>query len=108
MLKASQALLGEIQLDKLLSTLRQVAIENAGAEKGVLILEQEGNLLIEAAGKSGASEIVVLPSIPLEKYDDLPKSMINYVFITKKTLTYNNLAKESQNFNDSYIIQHQP
>ncbi|MEO8890663.1 MAG: ATP-binding protein, partial [Coleofasciculaceae cyanobacterium] len=107
-IKASQALSGEIQLDKLLSTLMQVAIENAGAEKGILILEQGGNLLIEAVGKSDISEIVVLPSIPLEKYDDLPKSVINYVFRTKETLIYNNLAKESQNFNDPYIIQHQP
>jgi predicted ATPase/signal transduction histidine kinase len=107
-IKASQALSGEIQLDKLLSTLMQVAIENAGAEKGILILEQGGNLLIEAVGKSDVSEIVVLPSIPLEKYDDLPKSVINYVFRTKETLIYNNLAKESQNFNDPYIIQHQP
>src|SRR5262249_7514079 len=39
-LKASQAISGEIQLDKLLTTLIKLVIENAGAQKGFLILEE--------------------------------------------------------------------
>jgi hypothetical protein len=47
-MKASQALSGEIHLDKLLSTLMQVVIENAGAEKGTLILQKAEALAIAA------------------------------------------------------------
>ncbi|MFB8789244.1 MAG: AAA family ATPase [Potamolinea sp.] len=107
-IKASQALSGEINLDKLLSTVMQVAIENAGASKGVLILERGGNLLIEAVGKSDTSKITVLQSVPIETSDDVPKSLINYVARTQEPLIYNNLPKESQTLNDTYIIQHQP
>ncbi|HEY9300886.1 MAG TPA: PAS sensor protein, partial [Phormidium sp.] len=49
-MKASQAISGEILLDKLLSNLMNILIENAGAQKGYLILENQGKLLIEAEG----------------------------------------------------------
>ncbi len=107
-IKASQALSGEINLDKLLSTVMQMAIENAGASKGVLVLERGGNLLIEAVGKSDASEITVLQSVPIETSEDVPRSLINYVSRTQEPLIYNNLPKESQTLNDPYIIQHHP
>jgi PAS domain S-box-containing protein len=107
-IKASQALSGEINLDKLLSTVMQVAIENAGASKGALVLERRGNLIVEAVGMSGASEIKLLQSVSLENSEDVPKSLINYVARTQEPLIYNNLPKENPNFNDSYLIQHQP
>ena len=43
-LKASQAISGEIVLNKLLANLMRVVIENAGAEKGYLILDKQGQL----------------------------------------------------------------
>jgi hypothetical protein len=55
-IKASQSLSGKVQLDQLLSTLMQVAIENAGAEKGCLILSEAGNLVIEATGVSDTAQ----------------------------------------------------
>jgi len=45
-LKVSQAISEEIQLESLLSTLMQVAIENAGADKGVLILSESGDWVV--------------------------------------------------------------
>ncbi|HEY9596601.1 MAG TPA: serine/threonine-protein kinase PknK, partial [Cyanophyceae cyanobacterium] len=47
-LKASQTISGEIILDKLLENLMNIMIENAGAQTGVLILDKDGKLLIEA------------------------------------------------------------
>ncbi len=41
-MKASQAIAGEILLDKLLAKLMKILIENAGAQKGYLILESKG------------------------------------------------------------------
>jgi predicted ATPase/signal transduction histidine kinase/CheY-like chemotaxis protein len=49
-IKATQALAGEIVLEQLLAKLMKIAIENAGAEKGFLILNHEGNWVIEAQG----------------------------------------------------------
>jgi predicted ATPase/signal transduction histidine kinase/tRNA A-37 threonylcarbamoyl transferase component Bud32 len=117
-IKASQALSEEIYLDRLLSILIEVAIENAGATKGILILERSGNLLIEATGitrtlieateMTSTLEITVLQSIPLDTSDQVPKSLINYVARTQESLVFNNLPSKIQNLNDRYIIEHQP
>ncbi|MCP4130439.1 MAG: hypothetical protein GY754_05610, partial [bacterium] len=67
-IKASQALSGEIVLSKLLSRLMRLSIENAGAEKGYMILERNGKLLVEAEGAVGTEEIAVLKAVPLEEH----------------------------------------
>ena len=47
-LKASQSISGEIQLEKLLSTLLAIVLENAGADACTLLLLKAGQLLVEA------------------------------------------------------------
>ncbi|MEZ2240595.1 AAA family ATPase [Microcoleus sp.] len=115
-MKASQTLSGEIQLDKLLSILMQVVMENAGAEKCNFILQKAGNLVIEATGiSSDVAEVKVRESIPLETSNELPQSVINYVFRTQEYVIFNDLYEEInqpesplKNINDPYISQHQP
>src|SRR4028119_2430525 len=69
-MKASQAISGEIVLSKLLERLMKIAIENAGAEKGFLILEKAGNWAIEAEGSVNRDEVSVLRSLPLNATAD--------------------------------------
>ncbi|HEY9606966.1 MAG TPA: ATP-binding protein [Allocoleopsis sp.] len=122
-IKASQAISGEIQLDRLLSTLMQVAIENAGASKGVLILSKNGNLAIEAATMAAgltdkAAQTpdksdtkltsAVLQSIPIHTSQDIPVSVINYVWHTQETLVLNDTKIETRFATDPYIIGMQP
>ncbi|MEG3848838.1 AAA family ATPase [Microcoleus sp. herbarium19] len=109
--KASQAISGEIVLDKLLAALMKILIENAGAQLGYLILhsdsdpEKNSELLIEAAGAIDSENIPVLQSIPID--NNLPVSIVNYVDRTGETVVLNN-AVSSKNFNsDPYIKQHQ-
>jgi PAS domain S-box-containing protein len=107
-IKASQALSGEVQLDKLLSSLMQVAIENAGAEKGTLILSKAGNLVIEATGVSGTKQATVLQSIPVEQSQEIPVTLINYVYRTFETLVLDDASVENTFSADPYIIGTQP
>jgi GAF domain-containing protein len=106
-LKASQAISGEILLDKLLATLMQVAIENAGAQKGVLILKKEGRLVIEVIAMSSPAEVSVLPSIPIESSQDIPISAINYARHVEETLVLDDATSHATLAADPYIIQHQ-
>ena len=55
-MKAAQALSGEIVKERLLDSMIKIAIENAGAQKGFLIIPSEGRLLIEAAALAQVSE----------------------------------------------------
>ncbi|MBT4077100.1 MAG: stage II sporulation protein E, partial [Gammaproteobacteria bacterium] len=55
-----------IVLDDLLKTLLKNVIENAGAEKGILLLKKQGQLFIEAQGDSNSDDTIVLQSISID------------------------------------------
>ncbi|BAZ15772.1 ATP-binding region ATPase domain protein [Calothrix sp. NIES-4071] len=107
-MKASQALSGEIVLSKLLANLMRILIENAGAEKGFLILETAGKLQIEASGSVDKDEINVEQSIPVESSQQLPISLINYVQRTHKDVVLNDATSEAVFNLDNYIITQKP
>jgi PAS domain S-box-containing protein len=109
-MKASQAISSEIELDRLLTSLMQILIENAGAQTGCLILESSGVWAIEAACELNEGEQVcatqVLQSIPMASR--LPESIIHYVIRTHKAVLLNNATHEGNFIHDPYIQQNQP
>jgi PAS domain S-box-containing protein len=106
-IKASHALAGEILLQGLLEKLMRIVIENAGAQTGILLLEKDGKLWIEAEGSVEANEVVLHRSQSLETYSQVPVSVINYVFRTKEAVVLNNAAHEGRFVLDEYVFQRQ-
>ena len=104
-MKASQAISGEIVLDKLLASLMKILIENAGAQTGFLILDKAGQWAIEASGEVDADRITVLQSIPID--NRLPASIVNYVARTRETVVKNDAANQGKFTLDPYIKAHQ-
>ncbi|MEP0871372.1 AAA family ATPase [Trichocoleus desertorum AS-A10] len=107
-MKAAQALSGEIVFSKLLTTLMQILLENAGAETGVLILEKDAQLFIEATGQAKQNEVIVQQSIAVETSQQIPLSIINYVRQTQESVVLNNATREGIFTTDRYILDHQP
>ncbi|MEG4244953.1 MULTISPECIES: AAA family ATPase [unclassified Microcoleus] len=107
LIKASQAISGEIELDKLLTTLLKIAIANAGATKCVLLLKQKQYLQVAALVAEG-QEPELLPSIPLESSQDVAISLVNTVKRSLKPLVIVDARVSSQVGSDRYIEQHQP
>jgi len=112
-LKASQAISSEIDLENLLQKLIKIVIENAGAQKGCLILKQKDHWVIEAQGIADRDEVTVLQSIPIDSVNTdndlpiLPIAIINYVARTQEPIVLNNAVSEGQFINDRYIIANQ-
>ncbi|BAY34869.1 two-component hybrid sensor and regulator [Nostoc carneum NIES-2107] len=106
-LKASHALSSEIHLEQLLSTLLSVVMENAGADKGVLLLQKENRLVLEAIATLGVSPTLVR-SLPLEESLDIPISLINSVKRTLQAATIDNANTDPMLMVDTYIISQQP
>jgi PAS domain S-box-containing protein len=106
-MKASQAISSEIVLDKLLTSLMKILIENAGAQKGFLIVETQGRLLIEASGTVEQEQVAVLQSIPIDS-GDVSTAIANYVARTKESIVLNDATHEGKFTNDPYIQAHQP
>ncbi|MCW5318453.1 AAA family ATPase [Nostoc sp. KVJ3] len=107
-LKASQTISGEIELEKLLSSLLSIIIENAGADKCVLMLMESGNLMIRALALVGVqNEILTNPkSVAESRY--LPVGLINTVKRSLQSAVIVDARVHSQLINDSYIQQQQP
>ncbi|MEB3283344.1 MAG: AAA family ATPase [Lyngbya sp.] len=107
-MKASEAIAEEIVLEKLLSKLMKIIIENVGAEQGYLILENEGKLSIEAECISENEEVTVLQSIPVENCQKIPQSLVSYVARTQEKVVLNNATDQGNFTNDPYIKNLQP
>jgi PAS domain S-box-containing protein len=113
--KVSQTLSSEIQLEKLLATLLQVMIENAGAEKCVLMLladktpDQSDNeqLLIEGLIRAGTEQIV-LQRLPIENSHEIPLKLIHTVKHSLQSVVLLNAAADPTLATDPYILRQQP
>ncbi|MEH2033741.1 MAG: AAA family ATPase [Nostoc sp.] len=104
-MKAGQAISQEIELEKLLATLMQIAIANAGAQIGHLVLCQEEQWLVVAQGDQ---QLVKTLEIPLEEYPEIPQSLIYTVARTQETAVFEDLSDSVQFASDRYMITHQP
>ena len=106
-LKASQAISGEIVLETLLTKMMRIIIENAGAERGYLLLKKKGQWVIEAESATEQQAITVLQSFPISE-ELLPMSMINLVTHTHDVVVLDDAANEGPFRQDYYINRHQP
>ncbi len=105
-IKASQTLSGEIQLDNLLEKLMRLLIENAGAQRGVLLLQKEGSLTVQA--KIDADGIEVRQDTPASQSADLSLAVMNYVRHTREKVVLSDAGKDVRFNADSYIASVRP
>ncbi|HYZ33479.1 MAG TPA: AAA family ATPase [Crenalkalicoccus sp.] len=106
-LKVSQAVSGEIVLDKLLDTLLCTALEHAGAERGLLILSRGAERRIAAeATASGDTATVQLRSEAVTA-TALPESVLHYVLHTQETVVLDDAAAQIPFSSDPYVRHHE-
>ncbi|MEA3022993.1 MAG: hypothetical protein QOK01_1845, partial [Alphaproteobacteria bacterium] len=104
-LKVSQAVSGEIVLEKLLEILMRTAIEQAGAERGVLVLSRGTEPRIAAQATTGGDGIVVQLDDQAMTGAVLPESVIQYVMHTKESVILADAAAQNPFSADPYIRQ---
>jgi predicted ATPase/signal transduction histidine kinase len=107
-LAASQAISGEIRLDKLVTRLMTLVIENAGAQRGLLLLEKDGRLVIESEYSLERSENMARNVLHVEAYQDLPVALVQYVARTKEPLTLADATQDGLFTNDPYVSRRRP
>lgn len=102
LLKSSQAISTEITLSKLIQKLLSVLVENIGAQRGVLILKNQDQWLIEGEYDTTTTH-TVLQSLPLSQEQNLAISVIQFVIRTKETLVLMNASATKEFANDPSI-----
>jgi len=103
-IKVSQAVSGEIILEKLIDTLMRTAIEHAGAERGLLILPQGNELRIEAEATTSGDTVIVRRK--QAAVSGLPESVVHFVVRTHQPVILDDAGAHNNSFSaDTYIRQ---
>jgi signal transduction histidine kinase/ActR/RegA family two-component response regulator len=101
--RASQAISGEIVLGKLIETLMRTAVEHAGAQRGLLVLPRGNEQRIEAEATVGPDAITVrLLGTPLAP-SELPYSILQYVSRTHDSVILDDASAPTPFSAEEYI-----
>jgi PAS domain S-box-containing protein len=103
--KSSQALSSEIVLPRLIERLMRIAVENAGAGRGLLILLQGDKPQIEAEATVSHGSIGVTVRQSAVTSFDLPQSALHYVIRTQERLVLDDASVTNMYSEDEYVRQ---
>ena len=106
-IKASMAISGEVKLDALLQRLLDIVMENAGAERGFLVLTctepgAGAELFIQAACTEPGRVRAVEPT-PVGASDQLAVGVVQYVARTRKEVVLTDAAAQGTFRTDPYV-----
>jgi len=107
-MKASQAVSGEIVLEQLVQTLMAIAVEHAGAERGLLILPHGEEHRIAAEAKTGRDQVEVQLQQASVTSSDLPDSLLRYVIRTQDSVILDDASVQNLFSEDEYVRQQRP
>jgi PAS domain S-box-containing protein len=105
--KASQAVASEIVLPKLVERLMTIAIENAGADRGLLILPAEGEYLIQAEAQATGDHVKVVLCQKSISGITCPESLVRYVIRTQESVILDDASRPSLFSEDDYLRDRQ-
>ena len=107
-LKAAQALSSALTLPRLLETMMSIVIENAGAQRGVFLWEQDGQLLIVARSDVEQRGATMLAPAPLASCEEVSHGIIHYVKRTGEAVFIDDAGSDERFAADSYLILQKP
>jgi len=101
--KATQAVSSEIILPRLIERLMTIAVENAGADRGLLILPEQNDYSVQAEAKTGSDKVqVVLCQKPITSIS-CPHSLVRYVIRTHEKVILEDASKRNLFSEDDYL-----
>ncbi|WP_256806254.1 AAA family ATPase [Bradyrhizobium sp. Bra64] len=106
--KASQAVSSEIELPKLIETLMKIALQNAGADRGLLILARHDDFWIEAEGQSKGDEFAVVMERTALSAPECPEALVRYVIRSQKPLIIDDATRPDPLYGADYLHRRHP
>ncbi|HEY0792455.1 MAG TPA: AAA family ATPase [Chthoniobacterales bacterium] len=107
-IKASQAVSGEIVLEKLVETLLVIAVEHAGAARGLLILFRNNEPWIEAEVTTGRGKVEVTSRAAAVTPSDLAETVLHYVIRTRESVVLDDASVRTLYSEDEYVRTKRP
>jgi transcriptional regulator with GAF, ATPase, and Fis domain len=107
-MKAARAITSEIVLEDFLRELVRIAIENAGAQRGVFLQNQDGQLTVAAEGSVDAGAVNVVGSKPITSDVPLSWAVISYVRQTGESVVVGDAPTDERFSDDPYVASTKP
>jgi PAS domain S-box-containing protein len=104
-LKAAQAVSGEIVLGELIKTLLRIAVEHAGAERGLLILFPTDEPRIAAEATTGRGQVEVTLRQTAMSPAELPETVLRTVIRTRESVILDDASVQNPFSADEYLCQ---
>ena len=104
-IKVSQAVSGEMVLEKLIEKIMRAGIEHAGAERSLLIRSLGDELRIEAEATITGNDVTVHLRDSSETAAMFPESVVRYVARTRKDVILDDATAGNPFSGDPYIAQ---
>ncbi|MBK8652723.1 MAG: AAA family ATPase [Haliscomenobacter sp.] len=101
-LKATQAISSEIILEKLEERLLQIAMENAGAQRGVFIVQDQESWLIKAYASVDQPSALIQDQ-PLLGSDLAPERLVEYAARSRQVLLLDQAFTDNRFQHDPYL-----
>jgi class 3 adenylate cyclase len=102
-----KAVSGEIIIDDLLRKMMVIIVQNSGAERVVLVLNENGRSMVRAVHNAGDKEVEIVND-PLNDSPDLPVAVIQYSLSTLEKLVMNGPDKDARFAPDKYLVSKHP
>ena len=107
-LKASTIITREVTPSKLLSVLMRLVIENAGAQRGFILLDGPEGLSIQANGEDAGAAIEVQQNQPALTREDLCVPLAQFVQRTGEPLVIANAFTDERCRSQPYVLRARP
>lgn len=108
-LKSAQAISREIQLDRLLKKLLYILLENAGAQRGMLLMRDHHHWFVKAEGTIAAQEVTLSQTKRIDSRHDIPLSLIQYAQRSCEPILLQNPQDFERYYaDDTYLEQIKP
>jgi histidine kinase len=100
MIKATRTISGEVKREKVFAKLMSTIIENAGAQRGCLILESQGELCVQASTPAEGA-----PTAPtsIENSGSVCAPIVRYVARTMDTVVLDDASRDARFRDDPYV-----
>lgn len=108
-LRASQVLSSEIRLAALLKDMLNLAMENAGAERGWMVLRSEEHWVLSASAAAGTTSLALDERLDLDDAScPVPGSILRYTGRTREPMVLEDASGAGLFRNDPYVRSQRP
>jgi len=103
-LRSSEAISSEVDLERVIERVLTITIENGGAQRAVLLLDHDTDLRVEAERNVSSGALRHDPAVPLVSAGALvPINLVQYVQRTRRSVVLRDAASDGLFVDDPYV-----